>query len=496
VLGPLSSRLADVAERTRGSLLEPAAEAALGEILEGLREPLRVAIAGPVNSGKSTLVNALLRQRVAPTDVSECTRVVAWYRYGVPERVEAVAPDGSRSRHALAEGGRLPARVRQDGDPEIARLDVFLSNDALRDVVIIDTPGLASVHEEHSRATRDLLALDATSRVAVSQADAVVFLLGDAGISETTALETFRALASGLQTSPLNAVGVISRADTLGDTGDAGLRIAAAAAGAVADRLRGAVAAVVPLLGLLAETVDTGALTDADLAALRSLAALPPSTTEAMLLTPDRFVNARVEGVSADARGQLLEILDIYGVERALALIRSGNNSAAALSDALRLESGINPLRNLARATFTAHADVLKAGWALAALERVAFSLDPGTHGDARAELLDDLEAIALEPPMHRLAELRILQEVAADRIPLPSALVEDLRRVTSTAEAALAVGLDATASPDEVRGAAAEGVQRWKSFGNDTRRSPNQRWAAEVVAKTYEHLWASVGAR
>ena len=41
-----------------------------------LREPVRVAIVGPVNSGKSTLVNALLGQRVAPTNKSECTRLV------------------------------------------------------------------------------------------------------------------------------------------------------------------------------------------------------------------------------------------------------------------------------------------------------------------------------------------------------------------------------------------------------------------------------------
>ena len=494
MLGPLSARLASVVEHVRGTLDEPAAEAALEEIDTGLQEPLRVAVAGPVNAGKSTLVNALLRQRVAPTDVSECTRVVAWYRFGVPERVEALHPDGSRTRHALTEGGRLPARVRREGEPEIDRLEVFLSNDALRDVVIIDTPGLSSVHEEHSRATRELLALDASSRIAVAQADAVVYLLGDAGISETSALETFRALAGGLQTSPLNAVGVISRADTLGDTGDAGLRLAAAAANAVADRLRGAVAAVVPLLGLVAETVDTGALTDADLDVLVHLAALEPAEVDALLLTPDRFVNARVEGVSADARGQLLEILDVYGVERAIALVREGHRSTTALSEALRLESGINPLRQLARATFTAHADVLKAGWALAALERVAFSLDPATHADARADLLDELEEISIEAPMHRLAELRILQELGAGRIDLPDALVADLRRVTSSSDPAAAVGLGADAGPEDVRAAAAAGAHRWKSFGNDSRTSPNQRWAAEVAAKTYELLWAAGG--
>ena len=60
------------------------------------RPPLRVAVTGRVNAGKSTLVNALLRRRIAPTDVTECTRYACWFQHGVPERVEVVGPDGTR----------------------------------------------------------------------------------------------------------------------------------------------------------------------------------------------------------------------------------------------------------------------------------------------------------------------------------------------------------------------------------------------------------------
>ena len=465
----------------------------LTEVRRGLEEPLRVAVAGPVNAGKSTLVNALLRQRVAPTDVSECTRIVTWYRAGVPERVEVVQEDGERVRLPLAEGGRLPSRVRRDGETEIAHLEVFLSNEALDELVIIDTPGLASAHDELSRATRDLLALDASSRVAVAQADAVVFLLGDAGIDEATALETFRALSGGLQTSPLNAVGVLSKADTLGDGTDDPRVAASAAAEALADRLRGAVSAVVPLLGLVAETVDTGGLTDADVQALRALAARPPAEREAMLLTPDRFVNANIEGVSHEARGQLLEILDLAGIELALRHLRedaSHGPSASSLAGALRAAAGIDPLRTLLRQTFSDHADVLKAGWAMAGVERAAFALDPVSDAQARQVLVDEVEELALDPAMHRLAELRILQELAAGRVTLPDAMSDEVQRVLSRVPAAVALGLPSEADETAVRDAAAAGVHRWKTFGNEGRTSPQQRWVAEVVVKTYEQLW------
>ena len=47
-----------------------------------LDEPLRVAIAGKVKAGKSTLLNALVGEELAPTDAGECTRIVTWYRDG------------------------------------------------------------------------------------------------------------------------------------------------------------------------------------------------------------------------------------------------------------------------------------------------------------------------------------------------------------------------------------------------------------------------------
>src|SRR5688572_5418928 len=107
VIGPLSQQLAE--GRTRLASLAPpsTARSVLDQVAQGLREPLRIAVAGRVNSGKSTLVNALLGQRIAPTDVSECTRFVTWYRFGVPERVEVVVV-GGRTSHPLQPDGSMP----------------------------------------------------------------------------------------------------------------------------------------------------------------------------------------------------------------------------------------------------------------------------------------------------------------------------------------------------------------------------------------------------
>jgi hypothetical protein len=43
---------------------------------------------GRLKAGKSTLVDALIGRRVAPTEVGECTRIVTQFRYGTSDRVD------------------------------------------------------------------------------------------------------------------------------------------------------------------------------------------------------------------------------------------------------------------------------------------------------------------------------------------------------------------------------------------------------------------------
>ena len=62
-------------------------------VRDRLDEPLRVAIAGRVKAGKSTLLNALVGERLAPTDAGECTRD----RHLVPGRPHLPGDAATRS---------------------------------------------------------------------------------------------------------------------------------------------------------------------------------------------------------------------------------------------------------------------------------------------------------------------------------------------------------------------------------------------------------------
>src|SRR4051812_31847986 len=98
---------------------DAAARAAITAVAERLREPLRVAVAGRVKSGKSTLVNALLGHEIAPTAYGECTQAVTWFRSGYPPEARLVFRSGGSRRLLLEPGQRLP---RELGD-DVADLD-------------------------------------------------------------------------------------------------------------------------------------------------------------------------------------------------------------------------------------------------------------------------------------------------------------------------------------------------------------------------------------
>jgi ribosome biogenesis GTPase A len=103
---------------------DPAALAVVSELERRLREPLRLAIAGMVKAGKSTLLNALLGEQIAPTDAGECTRIVTWYRYSTTPTITLHTHDGQTRR--------MPVR-RQQG-----RLVMELGDVPVEDVEWID----------------------------------------------------------------------------------------------------------------------------------------------------------------------------------------------------------------------------------------------------------------------------------------------------------------------------------------------------------------------
>ena len=127
---------------------DPAAVEALEGWAARLSEPLRIAVAGMVKAGKSTLLNAIIGEEIAPTDTGECTRIVTWYRFAHSPRIMLHPVAGEpRPLPLRRSNGRLVFDLGRDRAEDVERLVVEWPSESLRNVTLIDTPGIASLSE-------------------------------------------------------------------------------------------------------------------------------------------------------------------------------------------------------------------------------------------------------------------------------------------------------------------------------------------------------------
>jgi GTP-binding protein EngB required for normal cell division len=490
----LTQPIAEVCDRMLARLPAGAARDGIGAIHHRLvEEGLRIAVAGRVSSGKSTLVNALLRRRVAPTAAGECTRVVTWFRYGVPPHAEVVTRTGDTRQLPLI-GGKLPESLSVSVD-DVEAVVVHLPDNALKGMTLIDTPGLAAADERHSDSTRALLTMHDASVGALGEADALVFLISQtARQDDDQTLAAFAEATRGIETSAARTIGVLSMADKIA-AGD--MRRAQQLAETLAAELRPKVSTVIPCVALLAESAEV--LTERDARNLKLLAETQREGREYVLTDVELFRDL-ASPVPAEDRERLLDLLDLFGIARCLELVRAGQNGASALARALRELSGVEALCGLIAETFEARADLLKAHAALSALDRTAwFTADDGQTADALRSLRNDVERLRLQPGMHRLRELWAVERAhartrhtATIANGIPDGLKADLVRLTSVGRACRRLGLDETASDAELAAAALAGTQRWQEFKNGTMTLEDQQ-IAEVAIRSYTLLWSAV---
>ena len=123
-----------------------------GTVMEGgFRAPAIIRWPGKVKAGKSTLLNALVGDELAPTDAGECTRIVTWYRHGLTYRA-LLTPSGAEPVPVPfhRDAGALEIDLQGRDPDEIDRLEIQWPTPELTELTPVDTPGLGSIASEIS----------------------------------------------------------------------------------------------------------------------------------------------------------------------------------------------------------------------------------------------------------------------------------------------------------------------------------------------------------
>jgi len=195
--------LAAIPGRILGVPLGGVQEALTGVIAarERLARPLTIAIMGEFSSGKSTFINALLGEAVAPMGVLPTTSTINLFRRGPSGSARVHYRDGSIGTVARDEVHTFLQNLDDIEASRIRHMEIERTGPRLGEAAVVDTPGLNALDAFHERVTREF----------VEEADAIIWIFSatrGGAASEGSALKSL--CADGRQ-----VLGVLNKVDTL-----------------------------------------------------------------------------------------------------------------------------------------------------------------------------------------------------------------------------------------------------------------------------------------
>jgi hypothetical protein len=429
--------------------------------------PLRLAVAGRPTTGKSTVVNAVVGDEIAPIEVNG-NQVFAWYQDGPQPRATVYMPNGPAGDPPI---GRVDRRLDIDlsefESSPITRIVVDWPARVLRDTVLIDTPPIA----------------DDTAEQIAGEADALLYLTPQVHMRDVQFLQSTQDHPVA-RAAPVNAILVLSRADEVG-----GGRIdALPTAKQIARRhrrdarVRGLCQNVVAVSGLLGQAGRT--MTEDVYAALTALARADREQLDELLLSADRFTRSP-NGVPAAMRRELADRLGLAGVRLSTALIRQGTDTSAKLGAELVQRSGLKELKESIGRLFVDRREVLKARSALLGLD-VVLRMEPRPGA---GKLVTDVERVLAGA--HEFHELRLLAGLLSGRTRLPEELDAEAQRLIGGygTDMPARLGFDREPTDSEVRSAIYDALGRWREQSESPLLGSAERDAARVVVRSCEAM-------
>lgn len=128
-------------------------------ILKNQIKPLKVVLMGEVKAGKSTLLNAIVGDQVSPVGVSETTAVIIEVVYADERKGTIKYTDGTKETYSIDKVYTILEENKKNPlfYTNIEKVLLGYPLETLREISIIDTPGVVSVTEENEKTTKEFI---------------------------------------------------------------------------------------------------------------------------------------------------------------------------------------------------------------------------------------------------------------------------------------------------------------------------------------------------
>ncbi|MGB1698494.1 MAG: dynamin family protein [Nannocystaceae bacterium] len=168
---------------------------------ERLVRPLTIAVMGEFSSGKSSLVNALFRAKVAPTGVLPTTSTINIFRRGDTPRARVHRRDGTVSLLDESQISPFLHGLDETSAAQIRFVEIERGGEVIKNASIVDTPGLNALDAYHEEVAREF----------IDEADAIVWVFS----ATRGGAASERSMLEELERTGRKVLGVLNKVDTL-----------------------------------------------------------------------------------------------------------------------------------------------------------------------------------------------------------------------------------------------------------------------------------------
>lgn len=454
--------------------------------------PMRVAIAGYMKAGKSTLMNAILKKKIVLTGVEITTYTPTWFRYAEKESMELVFENGKHVKNLapedLAKWTSIESLSSNSEQDKVLYVILYYPNEILKQIELIDTPGLFSPEEKDSERSVRFLGFHSVSEAneagqnQVSMADAIVYVFSsNFKESDLWAVKTFTS-------TPINAIAVFTKLeqsfwdplehqkspfDTIRD-----------AVKRNETNLKDELYCIIPVVAKMAEGFSL--VTDEDWEQLSMLAKVPTEKLTAHLFSQKIFEQTEFEGTTKAGRFRLYDLLDRYGIYCAVQGIRN-SVSREEMPDYIYSQSGIDSLVIKLKEHFGLRSFIIKTE---AAFSRIQRKIDKIKYHPA-CSFTSKKMCVQLEQVLEKGRGLRDYQELNLLRLfyegklrfPQPDDNEEFLRLLGEKGNGAAGkLGLRPDAPLEELYQKVVAVYEHWSCLANDTAMNRAECFAAQAI--------------